>query len=79
MNLPAGQNSATISWIEPVATDNSGQVPTRTRTHAPDSVFFAGAPTTVTYTFTDGSNNQATCSFNVQLTGKPMFNTVKLS
>lgn len=60
-----GTNSATVFWTEPSVTDLSGQVIT-TRTAAPGSSFAIG-PTTVTYTFTDNSNNVAECTFVVSV------------
>ncbi|XP_072051832.1 uncharacterized protein [Amphiura filiformis] len=72
--LPAGQTSAVIDWIEPTATDNSGQVPNRVSSHTPLSVFNVGT-TQVVYTFTDASNNQATCTFSVQLSSTPVGDT----
>lgn len=52
-----------MSWIEPTATDASGQVFT-SRSEAPGNLFPVG-PTPVTYTFTDNSNNFAECEFVV--------------
>ncbi|XP_072018798.1 hyalin-like isoform X2 [Amphiura filiformis] len=66
--VPSGQTSIAVSWIEPTATDDSGQVPNPIFTHAPNSVFDIGT-TQVIYIFTDASNNRATCTFNVQLSG----------
>ncbi|XP_030831233.1 mucin-17 isoform X5 [Strongylocentrotus purpuratus] len=60
-----GQTSSQVFFIAPTATDNSGVVPTIvSQTHAPNDVFGLGI-TQVTYTFADGSGNQASCSFNV--------------
>lgn len=60
----AGSSSATASWTEPTATDDSGVVPTRSRSHAPGQVFPVGT-TLVTYRFTDRSGNSDTCQFQV--------------
>ena len=67
--LPAGQQSAIISWTEPTATDDSGLVPTRTSTHNPQTSFNVGT-TLVTYTFIDNLGLTSTCTFNVIITGK---------
>ena len=56
--------SATVSWTEPTATDNSGMTPTITQTHQPGDSFPVGT-TSVMYTFTDMTGNQATCTFDV--------------
>ncbi|XP_071489593.1 uncharacterized protein [Diadema antillarum] len=57
-------NGATVTWTEPTAVDNSGDVPTVDRTRAPGSLFPIG-DTAVTYTFTDAAGNMASCSFDV--------------
>ena len=57
-------NETTVNWTELQATDNSGDVFLTFRTHSPGSTFPIGI-TTVTYTFTDSSNNTASRSFNV--------------
>ena len=62
--VPSGSTGTTISWTEPTATDDSGVVTLTGRTHQPGTFFNVGT-TTVTYTFTDGSGNSATTSFNV--------------
>jgi gliding motility-associated-like protein len=55
----------TASWTEPTALDNcSGIMTYTTRSHAPGDIFPAGN-TPVIYTFTDGSLNTSTCTFNV--------------
>ena len=61
-----GVTGATVTWTEPTATDNSGVVSLTGRTHQPGSFFPVGT-TEVTYTFTDGSGNSATCVFNVNV------------
>ena len=62
--VPPGRTSGTLTWTEPTATDNSGMVPTVTQTHRLGDSFNVGT-TTVTYTFTDITGNQAQCSFTV--------------
>ncbi|XP_022107714.1 hyalin-like isoform X5 [Acanthaster planci] len=64
INLPPGTNVA--SWDEPTATDNSGQVPTVTKTHESGNVFTENV-TMVVYTFTDAAGNEALCIFFVKL------------
>ena len=61
-----GVAGATVTWVEPTATDNSGTATLTGRTHAPGNFFNVGT-TQVTYTFTDGSGNSATCTFNVNV------------
>lgn len=55
--------NALANWTAPSGSDNCPGVVV-TSTHAPGSSFPVGT-TTVTYTATDASNNQATCSFTV--------------
>ena len=56
--------STTVTWIEPTATDNSGETPTVTQSHQPGDSFPLGT-TQVSYRFTDMSGNEATCSFTI--------------
>ncbi len=62
----SGVTGKTVTWTEPTATDNSGIVTLTQRTHAPGAFFPVGT-TEVSYTFTDGSGNSATCTFNVNV------------
>jgi len=56
--------SQIVNWSEPTAVDYcEGSVGFLSRSHAPGSSFLVGT-TTVTYTFTDGSN-VSTCMFDV--------------
>ena len=69
ITAPAGSTVANAFWQEPTATDNDNMLPSRTRSHAPGSTFSVGS-TLVTYTFTDSSNNEAMCTFNVNVSRK---------
>ncbi|XP_033626652.1 uncharacterized protein LOC117289582 isoform X20 [Asterias rubens] len=64
---PQGQTSASVTWNEPTATDNSGGNVQRSSNRSPGQTFGLGS-TQVTYTFTDPSGNQATCRFTVTVT-----------
>ncbi|XP_022082334.1 uncharacterized protein LOC110974776 isoform X2 [Acanthaster planci] len=64
----AGSNTATVSWIEPTATDNSGVEPGVSRSHTPPATFSANTVTRVVYTFFDNSGNFDTCEFTVTVT-----------
>ena len=58
-------DSATnVSWTEPTATDESGNVTLLIRTHSAGQMFRVGS-TTVMYMFADSSNNIASCTFVV--------------
>ncbi|KAJ8034236.1 Hyalin [Holothuria leucospilota] len=56
-----------VHWYEPIAIDYSGFPVTVSQSHKPGSSKFKAGTDTVIYTFTDGSGNIATCSFNVIL------------
>jgi hypothetical protein len=59
------ETSVSVSWIEPLATDNCGSAGlTLTSTHQPGDAFPLGT-TTVVYTATDGAGNSAECRFDV--------------
>ena len=58
------------TWPEPTATDNSGEIPTVTRSHVPGDRFPVGA-TEITYEFRDRSGNTATCIFTITI-GNPI-------
>ena len=63
--LPLGMTVA--NWIEPTATDNSGNLPIIIKSHEPGTNFAEGN-TTVSYTFFDDAGNQANCTFVVVVT-----------
>ena len=69
VSAPAGSTSATATWPEPTATDDSGVAPIRSRSRAPGQSFPVGT-TVVTYRFTDISGNSKTCQFQVVVGGK---------
>ncbi len=62
--IPLGVGGYTMSWNEPTATDNSGQVSLSSRSHSPGSYFSTGS-TQVTYIFSDAAGNTASCIFAV--------------
>lgn len=65
----SGQSVATAIWTLPMATDNFGVIETITSNYNPGDSLLIGS-TMVTYTFTDGSRNNASCSFNVTVIGE---------
>ena len=69
VSAPAGSTSATATWTEPTAIDDSGVPPIRSRSHAPGQSFPVGT-TVVTYRFTDASGNSDTCQFQVVVAGR---------
>ncbi len=64
LDLPLTQPNIVGRWTEPSAMDESGEAPSISKTHTPGDSFPEGV-TRVTYTFSDGPNNQAMCSFDV--------------
>ena len=73
-NTNTASATATVMWTPPSATDNSGAV-TLTSSHNPGDAFDIGT-TTVTYTATDSSSNEATSAFDVIVAGKLTMLTV---
>ena len=57
----------TVTFQEPTANDNSGQVNLRSRSHAPGA-FFPTGTTEVCYTFADAAQNTVDCCFDVTVT-----------
>jgi len=74
VNNDAGNCSAVVSFSA-TATDNCTSSPTVTYSHNPGSAFPVGT-TTVTATATDGSNNSASCTFDVIVTDNEAPNAV---
>ncbi|XP_072046539.1 hyalin-like [Amphiura filiformis] len=61
-----GTSPVHVSWKEPIASDKSGHIEILTATHAPDEMFDVGS-TLVSYIYADGSNNRATCEFEIHI------------
>ena len=64
---PLGSPGTPVQFTEPQATDNSGTVTLRSRTHSTGQFFQVGT-TQVCYTFADPSQNTVDCCFNVIVT-----------
>ncbi len=56
-----------VNWDTPTVTDNSGVEPSVTSNRASGAFFSVPGSYEVIYTATDGSGNQATCSFTITL------------
>lgn len=68
----ADEPSVEVSWLAPTALDNSGNVSLVSSLQPGDN--FGKGRTTVTYTASDPSGNEETCSFRVSvvvLPGRP--------
>ena len=63
-DVSLGTTSRIVTWVEPTATDDSGNLPSVIQSHRPGQLFSVGT-TQVTYTFRDQSGNEAVCSFTV--------------
>ncbi|HEY9049163.1 MAG TPA: HYR domain-containing protein, partial [Ohtaekwangia sp.] len=67
-NITASTNAtacgANVNWVPPIASDNCSGTVSISSDHAPGDLFTEGT-TTVTYTATDASGNNATCSFTI--------------
>ncbi len=70
VNTNAGESSASVSWVEPTAVDNSGQTPGVARSHTPPASFAVNTVTRVTYIFYDNAGNFDSCSFTVRVDRK---------
>ena len=64
--IPLGSGTISLTWTEPRATDNCGQVTLQSRNYEPGDQFGRGT-TTVTYVFVDSSQNRVSCSFTVTI------------
>lgn len=67
MSVPTdpGRAMAQVSWIDPVAIDNSGQVDLVTK--ALPGTYYGIGSFTIVYTATDLAGNEATCSFSIMI------------
>ena len=71
------ETGVTVTWTEPVATDNGGPPAVR-QSHFSGSFFsLKYSPHTVTYTATDAAENSASCSFNIEILYVPKIYEVK--
>ena len=68
----SGLPTASVTWPEPVASDNSG-LQTLTSTHNPGSLFSIGV-TIVSYTSVDPFGHETTATFSVRIEGKILLN-----
>lgn len=70
MSVPTdpGRAMAQVSWIDPVAIDNSGQVDLVTK--ALPGTYYGIGSFTIVYTATDLAGNEATCSFSIMIEGE---------
>lgn len=63
--LPLGQDTVTVTWMEPVVTDDSGLVVLIDQSHMSGISLFGVGTTRVSYTYIDGSGNIRVVEFNV--------------
>ncbi|XP_072021501.1 hyalin-like [Amphiura filiformis] len=66
LEIEPGTSKTPATWIAPSASDVSGTVSLVSQSHHPGDIFTTGK-TEVVYSFTDGSNNEAFCSFQVNV------------
>ena len=64
----SGMPTASVTWLEPLATDNSG-IQTMTSTHNTGSSFSIGV-TVVSYTSVDPSGHKTSATFSLTIEGK---------
>ena len=65
-DIELGSPSRPVYWNPPIATDLSGNASLVSQSHIPGHRFTAGRHL-VSYSFQDGSNNEAGCYFNVNI------------
>ncbi|KAJ8041635.1 Hyalin [Holothuria leucospilota] len=68
--VPIGQTTVEVTWVAPSATDNSGEAVSVALTGGVSGDEFPVGTFTITYTFTDASQNEAVCSFPVIVTAE---------
>ena len=74
----SSDSATTVSWTEPTAVDESGNVTLVVKTHSAGQMFRVGS-TTVMYMFADSSNNIASCTFVVTINhGKHVSFSIKV-
>ena len=59
-----------VNWKRPLATDNSGVVPTVVSNLPSGDIFAVPGVYEIVYTAEDGSGNRATCRFTITLKSK---------
>ena len=64
-----GLFTAKVNWTEPVATDNLGATLSVMSNYKPPKRFTPGTHV-ITYTATDQSGNEATCTFAIKVIGR---------
>ena len=66
-NNEPGQKYASVTWTIPTPSDNSGTISSMTNSHSPGN--FDIGTHTVVYTAKDPSDNTATLTFTITITG----------
>lgn len=66
---PAGAVTLSVTWDEPQATDDNGEVVTIASSTSGD-LFVVGTTTSIIYTFMDNAGQTSVCLFNVRIFGK---------
>ena len=69
VDADSGMDTAMVTWEDPKASDNSGNV-SRVFCDPQSGTNFTIGQTNVICETTDGSGNNATCAFQVNVTGK---------
>ena len=64
IDIEIGSSDTSVSWLEPSAYDESGNVTLLVKTNSPGDRFGIGT-STVIYLFADPSNNMASCDFKI--------------
>ena len=76
IEIEFGSAEIPVSWSEPSAVDESGNVTLLVKTNSPGDRFGIGT-STVTYLFADPSNNMASCEFKITVQSSEYFESIK--
>lgn len=66
---PVGAVTMSVTWEEPTAIDDNGEV-TTTTSGMPGDLFVVGVTATVIYTFMDNAGQTSVCLFTVTVVGR---------
>ena len=63
-------NEVRVTWRQPIAKDNSGELPSLTSNRQPGQLFAVPSVSEVLYTAKDAAGNAGTCRFRITLKRK---------
>ena len=73
-DLPLGSNQTLVNWDVPIATDNSGEIPTVTSLERQLPLMLGPGLVAMRYVATDTAGNSDYCIFTITVSGEwPIF------